>query len=187
MQIRAAYQGVTGSVVLDITMSLTGASVVIDEFATRGGGINEGASTDWVELRNDSSGSVDISGWEIRDWRASGTINVTFKAGAGIILAPGCHYLVAFHPDVAGVVRDARLGDLNLEGGLALVRTDGSIADQVGYSPNSPFREGTALPPMRVDDSRSYTRSGNDTNDNANDFLLLSRTPLNSSSSCAIR
>ena len=187
VEIRAASQGVTGSIVLDISMGLTGASVLINEFATRGGAFNEGATTDWVELRNDSNSPVDISGWEIRDWRTSGTISVTFKAGAGLVLAPGCHYLVANHADVGGVVRDARLENLNNEGGLALVRADGSIADQVGYSPNSPFREGTPLPPMKIDDSRSYTRSGNDTNDNANDFLLLNRTPLNSSSSCAVR
>lgn len=188
VEIRATYQGVTGSIVLDTAVGLSGNSVVINEFATRGGGINEGATTDWVELRNDSSSSIDISGWQLREWRqANGNTSVIFTAASGIVLAPGCHYLTAAHSDVGGVARDADLENINNEGGLALVRADGSIVDQVGYSPNSPFREGTPLPSMKVDDSRSYTRSGNDTNDNASDFLLLNRTPLNSRSSCAVR
>jgi len=187
VEIRAAYKNITGSIGLDISVGF-GTSVVINEFATRGGGINEGATTDWVELRNDSNSSVDISGWQIKVWnKTSGSTFVAFTAGSGVVLAPGCHYLAANHADVGGVIRDARMENMNNEGGLALVRGDGSVADQVGYSPDSPFREGTTLPPMMADDSRSYTRLGNDTNDNASDFVLRSRTPLNSGSSCAIR
>jgi len=40
---------------------------------------------------------------------------------------------------------------------------------------------------MAIDDHRSYTRIGNDTNNNAADFIQQSRAPLNSSSSCAVR
>lgn len=56
-----------------------------------------------------------------------------------------------------------------------------------GYHPSSIYVEGTPLLEMQIDDTRSYTRSGNDTNNNAADFLLRSRTPLNSGSSCTIR
>jgi uncharacterized protein YjdB len=194
VEIQATFQGVAGTIGLDIVVSgsPTGSSVVINEFATRGAGsgatINEGATTDWVELRNDSNSPIDISGWQLREWReANGNTSVIFTAASGIVLAPGCHYLTAAHSDVGGVIRDADLENINNEGGLALVRADGSIVDQVGYSPNSPFREGTVLPSMKPDDSRSYSRAVNDTNDNANDFVLIGRTPKNSTSSCAVR
>jgi hypothetical protein len=38
-----------------------------------------------------------------------------------------------------------------------------------------------------VDDTSSYTRVGNDTNDNAFDFADLRRTPMNRASSCSVR
>jgi hypothetical protein len=158
--------------------------VVINEFATRG----DGATDDWVELRNDSSSPVDISGWRINEWIPASGVRVAFTAGAGIVLAPGCHYLTTFRSEgVAGLPRDARIEALNNAGGLALTRADGSIVDQVGYHPDSIYREGAVLPGLQPDDSRSYTRSGNDTNNNAADFFLRSRTPLNSGSSCAVR
>jgi hypothetical protein len=185
VEIHAAYKNVTGSIGLDIVVG-SGASVVINEFATHGPG--EGATDDYIELRNDSSAPVEISGWQIKEWRqTNGNTYVVFTAGS-IVLAPGCHYLVSYRPNVGGVVPDARMVDpINMEGGIALVRNDGAIVDQAGYSPNSPFREGAVLPATIYDDGRSYTRSGNDTNDNASDFVLRSRTPLNSTSSCAVR
>ena len=184
-QIRAAYQGVTGSITLDITVGF-GASVVINEFAVRG---VEDTFRDFVELRNDTGAAVDISGWQIREWiKTDGSIQIRFTVPSGVVMLPGCHYLVSYYPTVSGVTPDAHL--VNLEpthGGLALVRTDGSIVDQVGYSPTSPFREGTPLPTFPGDDNRSYSRLGNDTNDNASDFSLRTATPMNSSSSCAVR
>ncbi len=186
VEIQAVYKNVTGSIALDIVVG-SGSSVVVNEFATHGPG--EGATDDFVELRNDSSAPVDISGWQIKEWRQNnGNTYVVFTAGSGLVLAPGCHYLVSYRPNVGGVVPDARMVDpINMEGGIALVRRDGAIVDQVGYSPNSPFRAGAVLPSTIYDDGRSYTRSGNDSNDNATDFVLRSRTPLNSTSSCAVR
>ena len=108
---------------------------------------------------------------------------------------PGCHYLAAFNPTVkrdtyvneAGVPRDIKLDNLSTNGGIALVRADGTIVDQVGMNPGSVFKEGNPLPPTGIDDPRAYTRMGNDTNDNASDFIKVTRTPLNSTSSCAVR
>jgi hypothetical protein len=68
-----------------------------------------------------------------------------------------------------------------------LVRVDGTIVDQVGMNPSSLFKEGNTLPPTGIDDPRAYTRMGNDTNDNASDFVKVTRTPMNSTSSCAVR
>lgn len=193
VEIRAAYRNLTGSLVLDIVAGVTGTSVVINEFALRA---TDASVDDFVELRNDSASAADISGWQIREWVASdGTIGVRLTVPPGIVLMPGCHYLAAFNPTVkvgtytpdVGVARDVKLDTLTTNGGIALFRVDGTIVDQVGMNPSSPFREGTTLPPTGIDDSRSYTRVGNDTNDNAADFVKLTRTAMNSTSSCAVR
>jgi hypothetical protein len=184
--IRAVYRNLTGSVTLDITVSLSGSSVVINEFATRGPG--EGSTDDFVELRNDTASPVDIGGWRINEWGPSFGVRVVFVVPPNVVVAPGCHYLASFRPDVGGVIPDARLSvPLNDNGGLALQHVDGTLIDQVGYHPDSIYREGTPMPSPAPEDSRSYARVGNDTNNNVNDFVRQSRTPLNGGSSCAVR
>jgi hypothetical protein len=185
IDIRATYQSVTGSRTLDIVVGF-GASVVINEFATRGPG--EGSTDDFVELRNDTASPVNIGGWRINEWGPAFGVRVVFVVPAGVVVAPGCHYLASFRPDVGGVAPDARLTiPMNDNGGIALQHTDGTLVDQVGYHPDSIYREGTPMPSPGAEDSRSYTRVGNDTNNNINDFVRQSRTPLNSGSSCAVR
>jgi hypothetical protein len=184
VEIHAAYKNVSGSIGLDLVVGF-GSSVVINEFST---GDMDSSFNDFVELRNDSSAAVDISGWELREWNAATqTITVKFVAAAGKVLGPGCHYLLAARNTGVSYIRDAPMGGLNNAGGLALLRGDGTIVDQVGYSEDSPYREGTTLPPDIVTDIRGYARVGNDTNDNVRDFVLMNLTPRNSTSSCAVR
>ena len=176
----------SGSVTLNIVVSLSGSSVVINEFATRGPG--EGSTDDFVEVRNDTASPVDISGWRINEWGPSFGMRVVFVVPAGVVVAPGCHYLASFRPDVGGVIPDARLSiPMNDNGGLALQHADGTLIDQVGYHPDSIYREGTPMPSPGPEDSRSYARVGNDTNNNINDFVRQSRMPLNSGASCSVR
>ena len=183
-EIRATYQNITGSRTLDIVVGF-GASVVINEFATRG---SDEATDDFIELRNDTGSPVNISGWRINEWTTSGIVRVAFIVPGGIVLAPGCHYLLGNRPTVRGLIPDAQLiGPINDQGGLALLGADGSIVDQVGYHPDSIYREGTPMPLPGLEDSRGYTRVGNDTNNNISDFARLSPTPLNGASSCAVR
>jgi uncharacterized protein YjdB len=184
-EIRAVYRNITGSAVLDIVVTLSGASVVINEFATRGPG--DGSTDDFVELRNDSSSPVDISGWRVNEWGPTFGVRVAFVVPNGVVVAPGCHYLVTARPDVGGIPPDLRMSPINDQGGIALLHANNSIVDQVGYHPDSVYREGTPMPLPGPEDTRSYTRVGNDTNNNINDFVRQSRTPLNSSASCSIR
>jgi hypothetical protein len=81
------------------------------------------------------------------------------------------------------------------DGGIALVEADGiTIADQVGLSGGSIYREGTTLTPLGTDEDRGYERkpggeSGScyDTSDNSADYSLLSPSdPQNSSSPVTI-
>ncbi|WP_410966461.1 lamin tail domain-containing protein, partial [Salmonella sp. SAL4449] len=69
----------------------------------------EGSTDDFVELRNDSASPVDVSGWRINEWTPASGVRLVFVVPGGVVMAPGCHYLVSFRPDVGGVVPDARM------------------------------------------------------------------------------
>ena len=182
-EIRATHRGLTGAVTLSIVVPLTGTGVVINELASRRGDYT--AMGDFVELRNDSSHPVDIGGWRLMT-SPGPYLWVTFPGG--LTLSPGCHFLIAATD--AELVADIRtspgLGDT---GGVALVRPDGSIADQVGMSEQSIYREGSALPKFAETSGayRSYSRVGADTNDNLSDFVFGPASPMTQSGSCAVR
>lgn len=185
-EIRATYRGVTGAVTLDVVVGLTG-SVVINEFVTR---TDDGSSFEFVEVRNDSSRAVDLGGWRIMTGRGTSpqSVGVYFAFPAGTTLDSGCHYMVASTASMFGVAADSRVSS-GLEGdsGIGLLRSDGTIADQVGMHPNAPYKEGTSLADFGIDDNRSYSRVGNDTNNNAFDFARQTATPMNRGSSCSVR
>jgi predicted extracellular nuclease len=172
------------------------AGVVINEFTSRTA--DGEACGEFVELRNDSSSPVDISGWQIMVHRpsatgGSGTVDLVHAVPAGRTLQSGCHYLVgtdlySSSPNAPAV--DARTScAINDNSGLALVRADGSTADQVGMSAASNYKEGTPLAPISSSAGRgSYFRTGADTDNNAADFTYRNPwSPQNSSSSCSIR
>jgi hypothetical protein len=185
--IRATYRNVSGSVRLDIVVGLTGASVVINELIPR---TTDGGSWEFVELRNDSSRAVDVGGWRLMTGTAKRPQDTTtyFTFPAGVTLLPGCHYLVATKDVIFGVVPDFRVSSaLDGDSGIALLRGDGTIVDQVGLDANAPYKEGLPLPNFGVDDDRPYTRVGNDTNNNVFDFARQAPTPMNRASSCSVR
>ena len=166
-----------------------GTGVVINEFRSRG---PDGATDEFIELRNDSAQAIDIGGWVVDGSNGSGGTEVRRVLGSGIPLDPGCHYLLTNSrtPGYSGgTIGDNTYGlAITDDGGLQLRRRDGSIADSVGMSAGSAFGEN-----QRLDEfpggtsSRSYARTGNDTNNNRLDFGLRSSTPQNRSSSCAVR
>ena len=174
----------------------SGNGVVINEFTSR---TQDGeACGEFVELRNDSSAAVNISGWQIMVHRpgfqqSPGTVAHYHAVEAGRVLHSGCHYLVGtdlYSSSPNAPARDARSScGINDNSGLALLRADGSIADQVGMSPDSIYREGTPLAPISNSAGRgSYFRTGADTDNNAADFTYRNPwSPQNSTSSCSIR
>ena len=102
------------------------------------------------------------------------------------ILLAGQHYLAAATgssvPD-ADQPFSANLAD---DGGLALVTSLGTFVDQVGMCATTQYHEGTTLQPLTSSSDQSYERkpgratSCYDTNNNANDFALISpASPLN--------
>jgi len=186
VEIRASYRGVTAVATLDVVVGLTG-SVVINEFVTR---TDDGSSFEFVEVRNDGSRAVDVGGWRIMTGRGTSpqSVSAYFTFPAGTTLGPGCHYMVASKDSMFGVVADSRVSSgLDGDSGIGLLASDGTTTDQVGMHPNAPYREGTPLADFGIDDNRSYSRVGNDTNNNGFDFVRQPATPMNRASSCGVR
>jgi len=195
-EIRATYGNVTASTTLNIAISIpapSGSSVVINEFATRAR--DDQACGEFVEIRNDTSASVDVSGFRILSWNHfTQQISEFATVNPGTVLAPGCHYLIisSVGANSFGVTRDQSTtgGDCPMddEGGIALTNPQGGVIDQVGLNSSSVYKEGTALARIPADALRqSYARTGNDTNNNASDFIFGTAAPLNSTASCAVR
>ena len=116
----------------------SGASVVINEFRTRG---PLGGSDEFIELFNPTASSITIGGWKIQGSNNAGTTTVRATVPTGTTLGAGCFYLIV-NTGTAGY-SGAVAGNLTYtsgitdDGGVALVRGDNSIADQVGMSAGS--------------------------------------------------
>lgn len=170
-------------------------TVVISEFRTRG---PNGGSDEFIELYNLSASPVTIGSWKIRGSNSAGTVGDRATIPTGTILNPGCHYLLTNSSTSGGPYSGSVPGNqtyttgITDDGGIALTLPDNTIIDQVGMSAGSAFKEGTPLTPLTTNVNRSYERkpggssgSGTDTNNNSNDFQLISPSdPQNLSSGC---
>src|SRR5262245_14947662 len=169
-------------------------NVVISEFRVRG---PAGGNDEFIELYNLSSVPVDISGWKIRGSNSAGTVGDRATITTGIIIQPGCHYLLtnAAASGYSGTVQGDQTYTTGItdDGGIALTLPDNTIIDQVGMSAGSAFKEGTPLANLGSTNlNRGYERkpggttgSGTDTDDNSLDFQLITPSdPQNSTSGC---
>ena len=168
-------------------------TIVIGEFRTRG---PNGANDEFIELYNLSSSPVNIGGWKVKGSNSSGTVSTRATISSGTVLNPGCHYLLTnLNTDgYSGSVP----GNQNFspgitdDGGIAVTRPDDTVVDEVGMSSGSAFKEGSTLAPLTTNTNRSYERkpggaagSGNDTDNNGNDFQSISPSdPQNLSGTC---
>jgi predicted extracellular nuclease len=187
-------QGVTVSSNTTVNLSMTqtvspsGTGVIINQFRTRG---PNGADDEFIELRNDSSSAVDISGWRIEGSNSSGTTATRRILSSGISLGPGCHYLLGNSNTggFSGAVDDTYGVGITDDGGIALAKPDGTIVDAVGMSSGSSYKEGTPLATFGTTNSdRSYKRTGTDTNRNSSDFSMTTpSTPKTMAGSCSAR
>jgi hypothetical protein len=173
-------------------------NVVISEFRVRG---PNGGSDEFIELYNLSSSPVNIGGWKINGSNASGTTNTRVTITSGTVLNPGCFYLLTNSSTSGGPYSGSVPGDqtygtgITDDGGIALLMPDNTIVDQVGMSTGSAYKEGTPLANLGTSNlNRSYERKPGgslghniDTDNNSNDFQLLSPSnPQNSSSPCIV-
>jgi hypothetical protein len=191
--------GVTGA---------SGASTDIVVSQVYAGGGNAGApyQSDFVELFNRGSSSVDVSGWTVQYASAAGTSwQATALSGS---IAPGRHYLVGLAsggtvgaalptPDATGtsnlavsggkvaVVRDAT--PLTCGASAGSCSAVGSVADLVGYGGAVDY-EGSG-PAPDIDNTTAATRASEgctDTDDNATDLSAIAAAPRNTSASATV-
>jgi uncharacterized protein len=167
---------VAGTLLVPISAAGASSDIVISEFRVRG---PAGGNDEFIELRNTASTPVEIGGWQVNGSNASGATSTRATVTGGVTLAAGGIYLLA--NSAAGgysgsVAPDQTYGTgITDDGGIAVLRPDGTIADQVGLSAGSAYGEGTRLASLGTSNqNRSFERHGatQDTDDNAADFEL---------------
>lgn len=180
-------------VTLICAISLNAQTVVINEIY--GGGGNSGATykNDFIELYNNSSSSVNLTGWSVQYASSAGTTwQVTNLTGT---IAPNGYYLIQENagaggttdlptPDVIGTIPMAAGA-----GKLILVNittaqtgscpTGAQIIDKVGYGSAANCFEGTGPTPAPSNtNSVQRTPIGTDTDQNASDFTAGTPSPV---------
>jgi hypothetical protein len=159
--------------------------VVISEFRTRG---PNGGSDEFIELYNPTDNSTDISGWKINGSNNAGTASTRLTISASTTIPAHGHFLATNNSTggYSGSVSGNQTYSTGItdDGGIALFDETNTIVDQVGMSSGSAYGEGARLTALTINVDRSYERlpggsngSGQDTNDNAADFQLI--TPSN--------
>jgi predicted extracellular nuclease len=175
---------VAGGVALSPSAHAVSTDVVISE--VYGGGGNSGATltNDFVELYNLSDTTVDLSGWTIQYFSATGTSPSTTSLTGSI--PPSTYFLVQMAkgaggttalptPDATGTTAmSASAGRIDLVSGTSLV-------DRVGYgSTATPSEGGSPAPGTSNTTSVSRTSPCTDTDINSADFAAGPPTPRNS-------
>ena len=150
-----------------------------------GGGGNNGAlySHDFVELFNPTSEDVDLDGWAVQYFSASGNLGNTTPL-TGTIPAGG-HYLIQQNPGsntgLPALPTPDVVGTANMsgsQGSVKLIDAAATRVDLVGWGDATLF-EGAAAP--GTTNATSAQRVNNlDTDDNSVDFIVDAPTPMTS-------
>lgn len=159
-------------------------SAVISQFRFRG---PAGGNDEFVELQNVSGQPLLLAGFRLQGCDATaGVPTDRATVPAGVVLAPGQHYLftnaqddTAISPGYSGTVAGDQTYSVGIidQGGVRLVSSEGATVDGVGSRTGSNVcREGAGLaippsPPVFADNSFARKGGGStDTDDNAADF-----------------
>lgn len=184
----------TSTIVLALLYPLTAIAadppVVISEFRTHG---PNGGNDEFIELYNAGDTDVSIAGWKINGSNSSGSTSTRAVVPPGTVIRAKSFYLIANNassgysgttpPDLTYSV------GITDNGGIALLKSDNTIVDQVGMSNTSAYYEGTPLTPETTG-TKSYERISaicgpdKDTNDNSSDFVLTATPNPQNSNSC---
>lgn len=153
------------------------ADLSVNELMT---GVTGAASNEFVEIANTGTAAADLSGWKLVYRSAAGTSDVVLATVAdGTSLAPGDFFLFGGAAYAGGPAPDQSFSTsiAATGGGVGLRDAAGDLVDSVGWgTATNAFVEGTvaAAPPTTEAPGTSTGRvpDGDDTNDNAADFVL---------------
>lgn len=170
------------------------ANIVISQVYGGGGNAGTTFTHDFIELFNQSTTTVNLSGWSVQYASANGTTwQVTPLSGS---IAPGGYYLIQ---EAAGAAGTTPLPTPDAMGTIAMSGTAGKVAlssttvafsgscptcpiDLVGYGGANCF-EGSGPTNATSNTTAALRKRGGcfDSNDNAADFSIGSPNPRNSS------
>ena len=153
------------------------ATLSVNELMT---GVTGAASNEFVEIVNTGTAAADLSGWKLVYRSAAGTSDVVLATVAdGTSLAPGGFFLFGGAAYAGGPAADQSFSAsvAATGGGVGLRDATGTLVDSVGWgTATNAFVEGTVAtaPPTTEAPGTSTGRvpDGDDTNDNASDFVL---------------
>jgi predicted extracellular nuclease len=182
------------AILLFCTAGAANAQVVISQ--VYGGGGNSGATwtNDFIELRNNGTTAIDVSGWSVQYASSSGTSWQRTNLGGSI--APGGYYLVQENAGAGGTTPlpapDAT-GTISMSassGKVALVENQttlsgscplgAAVRDFVGFGSADCFEGSDGTPALS--NTKAALRKGDglvDTDDNAADFQASDPNPRN--------
>ncbi|MGW3965122.1 lamin tail domain-containing protein [Amycolatopsis sp. NPDC005003] len=167
-------------------------SVVINEVSTRG---PNGATDEFIEIRNISSRAQDLTGYTIRVYGPGNAVLDTITLPAGMVLQPKGNpgqFVVLTGQNFSGTVSDqtnvvpfflAGAEGIPANGGVAVFSQTGTKVDGVAFNAAaSTPREGQAALPETAATEQLAAASARDilstdTDNNRLDFSLHQRTP----------
>ena len=112
-----------------VTAFAAGNSVVINEVAWAGSA--DSSSDEWIELYNNSSQTVDLTGWQFKD---DGVVNFTFPAS---LIAPYSYFLLEDSENAVADVQSDLIYNMSLANSgdsLQLLDASGNVVDTVNGS-----------------------------------------------------
>jgi hypothetical protein len=153
------------------------AAMSVNELMT---GVTDAATDEFVEIVNTGAAAADLSGWKLVYRSAAGTSDVVLATVPdGTSLAAGGFYLFGGAGYVSGPAADQSYSTsiAATGGGVGIRDADGNLVDSVGWgTATNAFVEGTvaAAPGTTEAPGTSIGRipDGDDTNDNAADFVV---------------
>ncbi|KLO63475.1 nuclease [Dermacoccus sp. PE3] len=157
-----------------------------------GGGGNSGAPlrSDFVELYNASGTAIDLTGWSVQYWSASGTSAQTTPLTGSV---PAGHHFLVQEADGANTSAAAlpnadvtgRIPMSSSAGRVALVNADGATVDLVGWG-NAAVAEGAPAPATSNTTSVARRSECTDTDDNASDFATGAPSPAGAAAGASL-
>lgn len=179
-----ALAGATASSLLVTPTAIAtpeGSLPLISEVYGGGGNSRAAFSHDFVELFNPTDAEVDLSGWSVEYYSASGNLgNATELSGK---IPAGGYFLIQQNPgnntDLPSLPTPDAIGTANIsgsQGSVKLIDATSTEVDLIGWGEAALF-EGGAAPETSNPVSVQRTVAGVDTDNNAADFMVDTPTP----------